>query len=90
MTLQMNGIQLNTTGLNMQTKLMDSGINNTPNPDNATTVSNNPMYNFMQVLFQGKQTDNIKGYNASDLFSHANNGLKEVPDKKGSTFTAIG
>ena len=57
--MQLNGIQLNTTGLDMRTQFMDQGINNLPNPESqvANSLPNNPIYNMLQVLFQGKQTD---------------------------------
>ena len=86
--MELNGIQINTTGLDMRTKFMDQGINNLPNPDSAqvTSMPNNPLYNLLQVLFQGKQTDNVFGYNPNDLFSHANNGLKPNPDLDGHNF----
>ena len=86
--VQYGGIELNTTGLDMKTKFMDQGFNSTPNPDSpvANSLPNNPLYNLMQVLFQGKQTDNIKGYNASDLFSHRNNGLNATIDTNAHKF----
>lgn len=89
--MQYGGIELNTTGLDMKTKFMDQGFNSTPNPDSpvANSLPNNPLYNLMQVLFQGKQTDTIKGYNANDLFSHQNNGLKQNPDADGHKFFTV-
>lgn len=87
--MQMNGIQMNTTGLDMRTQFMDQGINNLPNPDSpeVNSLPNNPLYNLLQVLFHGKQTDNISGYNKNDLFLQ--NGLKQKPDTDGHTFTTI-
>ena len=81
--MQFNGVQLNTTGLDARTKFMDQGFNNVPNPDSpvANSLPNNPIYNMLQVLFQGKQTDQIKGYNPNDLFSHPNTGLNAIIDK---------
>ena len=86
--MQFNGVQLNTTGLDARTKFMDQGFNNVPNPDSpvANSLPNNPLYNMLQVLFQGKQTDMIKGYNANDLFSHQNNGLNATIDKDAHKF----
>jgi hypothetical protein len=83
--MQFNGVQLNTTGLDMRTQFMDQGINNLPNPDSpeVNSLPNNPLYNLLQVLFQGKQTDNISRYNGNDLFSHQNNGLKPDIDTDG-------
>ncbi len=88
MTMQFNGVQLNTTGLNLQTALMDQGFNNLPNPDStiAPSLMNIPMYNPLMVLFQGKQTDTIKGYNPNDLFSHQNNGLNATIDTDAHKF----
>lgn len=76
----MNGVQLNRTGLDMRTQYMDQGINNLPNPDSAqaNSLPNNVLYNMLQVLFQGKQTDNIQGYNKNDLFLQ--NGLVQNAD----------
>ena len=90
--MQFNGVQLNTTGLDMRTQFMDQGINNLPNPDSglANSLPNNPLYNMMQVLFQGKQTDNISRYNQNDLFSHQNNGLKPNIDTEGHKFVSMG
>ena len=87
--MQLNGIQLNTTGLDMRTQFMDQGINNLPNPESqvANSLPNNPIYNMLQVLFQGKQTDNISGYNKNDLFLQ--NGLKQTPNLEGHKFTTI-
>ncbi len=78
----LNGIQMNAkAGVDMRTQYMDQGINNLPNPDSAhaNSLPNNPLYNMMQVLFQGKQTDNISGYNKNDLFLQ--NGLVQNADK---------
>lgn len=87
--MQMNGIQMNTTGLDMKTRFMDQGVNNLPNPDSpeVNSLPNNPLYNLLQVLFQGKQTDNISGYNKNDLFLQ--NGLKQNPDIEGHTFSTF-
>ena len=77
----LNGIQLNNTGLNLQTQFMDQGINGLPNPESgmANSLPNNPLYNLLQVVFQGKQTDNISGYNKNDYFIQT--GLKPNVDK---------
>ena len=81
--MQYGGMEINGTGLDMKTRFMDQGFNNVPNPDSpvANSLPNNPLYNLVQVLFQGKQTDLIKGYNANDLFSHPNTGLNATIDK---------
>ncbi|MBQ8458924.1 hypothetical protein IJ541_02345 [bacterium] len=65
-------------GANLQTKFMDQGMNDLPNPESpvANSLPKNPLYNALQVLFQGKQTDNISGYNANDLFASRTTGLK--------------
>ena len=86
--VQFNGVQLNTTGLDARTAYMDQGFNNVPNPDSpvANSLPQNVLYNALQVLFQGKQTDNISGYNKNDLFSHQNNGLKPNIDTTGHKF----
>ena len=90
--MQFNGVQLNPTGLDMRIQFMDQGINNLPNPDSpvANSMPNNPIYNLLQVMFQGKQTDNISRYNKNDLFSHQNIGLKPFIDTDGHEFIAIG
>ena len=89
--MQYSGIEINTTGLDMKTKYMDQGFNSLPNPDSpvANSMPNNPLYNLLQIIFQGKQTDNIKGYNSNDLFSHQNNGLKQNPDTDGHSFITM-
>lgn len=89
--MQIGGAQVNSTGLDMKTKFMDQGFNNLPNPDSpvANSLPNNPLYNLMQVLFQGKQSDNISQYNANDLFSHQNNGLKPNIDTDGHNFVTM-
>ena len=54
----LNGAQLNSrAGLDMRTQY--SEINNLPNPDSpqANTLSNNPIYNMLQVLFDGTKTE---------------------------------
>ena len=77
----LNGIQLNNTGVDMRTQFMDQGINNLPNPESgmANSLPNNPLYNLLQVVFQGKQTDNIASYNKNDYFIQT--GLKPNADK---------
>jgi len=79
----------NTLGSNIQTKFADQGINDLPNPDSpvANSLPKNPLYNLMQVLFQGKQTDNISGYNKNDIFLQ--NGLKQNFDSDGHNFMRI-
>ena len=77
----LNGVQLNRTGLDMRTQFMDQGINNLPNPESgvANSLPNNPIYNLLQVVFQGKQTDNISSYNKNDYFIQT--GLRANVDK---------
>ena len=77
----LNGVQLNNTGLDMRTQFMDQGINNLPNAESgmANSLPNNPLYNLLQVVFQGKQTDNISGYNKNDYFIQT--GLQPNLDK---------
>ena len=77
----LNGVQLNNTGLDMRTQFMDQGINNLPNAESgmANSLPNNPLYNLLQVVFQGKQTDNISGYNKNDYFIRT--GLQPNLDK---------
>jgi hypothetical protein len=90
--MQYNGVQLNITGLDMRTQFMDQGINNLPNPDSPeiNSLPNNPIYNLLQVLFRGKQTDNISRYNGNDLFSHQNNGLRAYVNPEGHKLMTIG
>lgn len=76
MTMQLNGVQLKTTigtDFNSQYGVGDTALTNN------TTISNNPLYNLAQVLFNGKQTDNISQYNKNDLL--LDNGLKPNLEK---------
>lgn len=84
----LNGIQLPSkigTDFSTQYSVPDTGLTNN------TTLSNNPLYNMLQVLFQGKQTDNI-GQKLGDVGAISTNGLKNTPvgsdeiGKKLSTF----
>ena len=73
---QIAGVQLNSKpGTDFKTQYMvpDTGLTN------STTLTNNPLYNMMQVLFQGKQTDRLGEFANSDIFQQ--NGLKQNPDK---------
>ena len=47
----LNGVQLNSTGLDMRTQFMDQGINNLPNPESgmANSLPNNPLYNLYKL-----------------------------------------
>jgi len=75
--MQLNGIQLNSkpgTNFNTQYSVPDTGLTN-----NTTLSKSSPLYNLLQVMFQGKQSDNISGYNQNDLFLQ--NGLKQNADK---------
>ena len=79
MTMQLNGVQLNSkpgTDFNTQYSVPDTGLTN-----NTTLSKSSPLYNLLQVMFQGKQTDNIGSFANSDLFQQ--NGLKANPDKMG-------
>lgn len=76
MSSTLNGIQLNSkpgTNFATQYNLPDTGLTNN------TTLSNNPLYNLLQVVFQGKQTDNISEYNKNDYFIQT--GLQPNIDK---------
>ncbi len=71
--MQLNGVQLNSKpgmDFNTQYSVPDTGLTN-----NTTLAKSSPLYNLLQVMFDGKQTDNISGYNANDLFLQ--NGLKQ-------------
>jgi hypothetical protein len=64
--MQLNGVQMNTKfgmDFNTQYSVPDTGLTNN------TTLTNNPLYNLLQVVFQNKQSDNIEGYNKNDLFN---------------------
>lgn len=77
--MQLNGVQLNSkpgTDFNTQYSVPDTGLTN-----NTTLSKSSPLYNLLQVMFQGKQTDNIGSFANSDLFQQ--NGLKANPDKMG-------
>ena len=76
---QIGGIQLNPkpgTDFNRQYNVPDTGLTN-----NTTLSKSSPLYNLLQVMFQGKQTDNIGEWSNSNLFQQ--NGLKQNPDKMG-------
>lgn len=85
---QIGGIQLNSkpgTDFNTQYNVPDTGLTNN------TTLSNNPLYNLFQVMFQNTQTNNISEQLAKcDVVG--SNGLKINPNvsedvgKKLSTF----
>ena len=85
---QINGIQLKPTiGTNFgsQYGVPDTGL--TYN----TTLSNNPLYNFFQVIFNGKQTDNIGQQlaKAGDINTKGDGvGLRHLEKKDG--FHAVG
>lgn len=75
-SMQLNGIQLNSkpgTDFNSQYNVPDTALTQT------NTLPNNPLYNLMQVLFQGKQTDNIAEFSNNDIFLQ--NGLKPNIEK---------
>ena len=77
--LQIGGVQLNSkpgTNFNTQYNVPDTGLT-----QNTTLSHSSPLYNLFQVMFQGKQTDNIGSFANSDIFQQ--NGLKHNPDKTG-------
>ena len=79
MSTSINGIQLQSkpgTDFNSQYNVPDMSLTN-----NTTLSKSSPLYNLLQVMFQGKQTDNIGEFANSDLFRQ--NGLKQNPEKMG-------
>lgn len=79
MSTSINGIQLQSkpgTDFNSQYNVPDTGLTN-----NTTLSKSSPLYNLLQVMFQGKQTDNIGEFANSNIFQQ--NGLKTNPDKMG-------
>jgi hypothetical protein len=77
MANSINGVQLNSkfgADFNFQYGVPDTSLTNT------TTLSNNPLYNLVKVLFEGKQTDNI-AYNQNAIMI---NGLKTNPQTTGN------
>ncbi|MBP3820739.1 hypothetical protein J6G99_03740 [bacterium] len=85
---QINGIQLKPTigtDFNSQYGVPDTNLTNN------TTLSNNPLYNLFQVIFNGKQTDNISQQLARVADVETRNGgvgLKHLEKKDG--LNAIG
>lgn len=76
---QIGGIQLNPkpgTDFNSQYNVPDTGLTN-----NTTLSKSSPLYNLLQVMFQGKQTDNIAQHSGNNIL--LDNGLKANPDKMG-------
>lgn len=73
---QIGGVQLNSkpgTDFNSQYNVPDTGLTNN------TTLSNNPLYNLFQVMFQNTQTNNISEQLAKcDVVG--SNGLKVNPN----------
>lgn len=91
MSSSINGVQLgNKFGTDMRTQFMDQGINNLPNPESsaATSLPQNPLYNLLQVVFQGKQTDNISAFNQNDTF--IKNGLVQNFTEENHNLNLIG
>lgn len=91
MSSSINGVQLgNKFGVDMRTQFMDQGINNLPNPESsaATSLPQNPLYNLLQVVFQGKQTDNISAFNQNDTF--IKNGLVQNFTEENHNLNLIG
>ena len=77
MSNSLNGVQLNSrAGLDMRTQY--SEINNLPNPDSpqANTLSNNPIYNMLQVLFDGTNTESMP-HNTPENAVIGSDGLKK-------------
>ncbi len=73
---QIGGIQLNSkpgTDFNTQYMAPDTGLTNN------TTISNNPLYNLLQVIFQNTQTNNIS-HEEPKCNVIASNGLKVNTD----------
>lgn len=69
---QIGGIQLSSKpgiDFNTQYSVPDTGLTN-----NTTLAKSNPLYNLLQVMFQGKQTDRLDEFANSDIFQQ--NGLK--------------
>ena len=91
MSSSIYGVQLgNKFGADMRTQFMDQGINNLPNPESsaATSLPQNPLYNLLQVVFQGKQTDNISAFNQNDTF--IKNGLVQNFTEENHNLNLIG
>ena len=91
MSSSINGVQLgNKFGADMRTQFMDQGINNLPNPESgaATSLPQNPLYNLLQVVFQGKKTDNISAFNQDDTF--IKNGLVQNFTEENHNLNLIG
>ena len=69
---QIGGIQLSSKpgiDFNTQYSVPGTGLTN-----NTTLAKSNPLYNLLQVMFQGKQTDRLGEFANSDIFQQ--NGLK--------------
>lgn len=69
---QIGGIQLNPkpgTDFNSQYNVPDTGLTNN------TTLSNNPLYNLLQVIFQNAKTDEI-AHQVANCEVVGSNGLK--------------
>lgn len=74
---QIGGIQLSSkpgTDFNTQYSVSDTGLTN-----NTTLAKSTPLYNLLQVMFQGKQTDKLGEFANSDVFQQ--NGLRPNIDK---------
>ncbi len=74
---QIGGVQLNSKpgiDFNTQYSVPDTGLTN-----NTTLAKSNPLYNLLQVMFQGKQTDRLGEFANSDIFQQ--NGLKPNAQK---------
>lgn len=88
MTNSYNGIPITAkmgTDFNTQYETGDMGL--TQN----TTLSKNPLYNLIQVLFNGTKSENVPQHSTADIFR--SNGLKEnfVPEgEQGSKLNLIG
>ncbi len=79
MSASINGIQLQSkpgTDFNSLYNVSDTGLTN-----NTTLAKSSPLYNLLQVMFQGKQTDKVGEFANSDIFQQ--NGLVKNPGKQG-------
>ncbi len=76
MSFGLNGVQLNSKpgmDFNTQYSVPDTGLT-----QNTTLSKSSPLYNLLQVKFDGKQTDKLGEFANSDIYQ--NNGLKPNAD----------
>lgn len=74
--MQINGTNFGMDFNTLYRVQQDAGLTN-----NTTLSHSSPLYNQFQVMFKGKQTDNISRFNQNDIFLQT--GLKQNPDKMG-------